>query len=184
VTVTTVPVTEKSTGSPDHDHSVKTVRTLTPVAAARALKVRRETVHRWMASGRLPVVVELNAQGRPVRRVPVEAIEEMVREGVRDPSPATQAAQRDHAITVTGSEPQSPELVERLVLAEATASTLAAQLAGVRAQATALVARLDEEPGGPWWRRRRSRTERQIEAAALVRALAALPEPSALDEDE
>ena len=113
--MTTVPVTEKSTGSPDHGHPVKTVRTLTPVAAARALKVRRETVHRWMASGRLPVVVELNAEGRPVRRVPVEAIEEMVRDGVRDPSPATQAAQRAHAVTVTGSEPQDPALIERLV---------------------------------------------------------------------
>jgi hypothetical protein len=118
---------------------------VTFAAAARALRVRRETVHRWARDGRIPVVVGTNRQGRPVRRVPVAAIEALVAEGGRGPEPAELAEAElaagasviapGHAPDATGAPGHDhaanevAELRERLAIAEVSAATEAERAA-------------------------------------------------------
>ncbi len=168
----TMPELDIATLPPDHGHAAQA--TVTPAAAARALRVRRETVHRWIKAGKLDVVVERNAQGRAVRRVPVVAIEALIRDGARDDA----ITLPDHAAAVMSPDhghAASIEFVERLQLVTQTASTALAQLELVRAQVLSAVARLDEPSHGPWWRRSRDARNREAAASEALRQLAALP---------
>jgi hypothetical protein len=162
--------------------------TVTATAAARALGVRRESVYRLMREGRLPFIEEVGRDGRPRRRVPVTAIEERIGAAGRGPQATSQVTTSGHVAETGSATPMTqaghqgdhhtPEpwasVLERLVLAEASMSTLEARLADAKRQATVAVTRLDEAPNGPWWRRRRERRAREVEALGVVRALASL----------
>jgi hypothetical protein len=176
-TITSLSHTAPVTDAPGHGHDAHDDQRppVRPAQAARALKVRRETVHRWIASGRIQTVMAPNPQGRLVKLVPQAEIDRLVGEGVRGPS-HHEVTQEDHAATGSPSPRPNEDLLERLELVQRTASTLQAQVDVVHAQVQAAVDQLDQAPtDGGWWRSRRARRERQAIAETALRQLAAIP---------
>lgn len=143
--------------------SIRPEATVSPAQAARALKVRRETVHRWMKAGRLAYVLEKNAQGREVRRVPLSAIEKAVGDGVRDDTtPVVDVPAVEQVIV------PDPAQTARLLLVEKTVATLEAERDVLRKQAVAAREAVAVAQSSGWWGRGRR------VAAALAAADTAL----------
>lgn len=150
--------------------------TLSPQDAAIALKVRRETVHRWIKQGKLACVLEPNKQGRLFRRVPVSAIEAMIKQGIleelpRGAVPPLRSVPPQSPLTAPTDEQESPAI-------------LRTHLEFRQAVAHAAAEWTMQAASAPWYRpglRRR----RNAEARAAIRLLDALPDvvrPSVTDD--
>jgi hypothetical protein len=130
-----------------------------------------------MREGKLAYVEEPGADGQLRKRVLTSAIEERLHEIGRGPQvlPPTTPDVTAGPQGSQGEGHHSSGLTERLVLAEATASTLRAQLEARDALIAAAIEHLDAPLAAPWWRRRREQVTRLAETAAAIRQLGALP---------
>lgn len=153
--------------------------TYSPAQAARALKVSRETVHRWINTGKLDHVMEAGKSGRLVRRVPIGAIREHIAAGIRETLPrgAVPPLTTQRAGALRPALEDVLALRAQLMIAAESAAATKARLVDAQTVARDAVERL-EETRLRWWQRGKIR-ERDAEARAALRHIASLPEVEA-----
>ena len=137
--------------------------TLSPTEASRAMMISEATVYRWVRVGALAFVLEPNARGRMVIRVPRREVLDKIRGGILESLPRG-------AVPPQRTLEGTPMPVEAVQVLAAEFPQLDRKVRALREANKVAKVELDIADSTPWYRWRARRLHRDRARAAITGA--------------